>query len=421
MQIIFGGNFMKESVTAFKGRLYFALIAVTILAVTVSGLYFGVALGRSTLIQSDESLREGDVSTSDGTSSPTVSDISSDMQSSEDSAAFSESSAVIGEAESSHTGTEIRDPEHGWVINSYGYTYLYNGHGYRQFSYGRAAFDRYINTVSQFCTRVNGSTRIFNLPAPISTTFADIPREIYVADNFFNHPQSSFVANTADELAGKAITVDIVGDIEKLLDSQRQVYYNTDSNWTPLAAFCAYEAYCAAAGFDALPFSAFGCSEYGEFLGDFYTATKSESLAENADRFYCLTPPPSVTTELNVYASGKMRSGYSLCGNSFSAGDPFGVYFGVKAARYEILSSAEGGKSLLVIGDTSCRPMIPLLAAHYSRIDYIDPVGFGEDLAEFAAKRTYDDILISMYTVNAVSGAEIPAFAQLIGGTENGK
>jgi len=412
---------MKESVTAFKGRLCFALIAVTILAVAVSGLYFGVALGRSALIQSDESLRESDAVSSDDYTAPVISDISSDMQSAENSAAFSESSATDSETDISHTGMEIREPEHGWVINSYGYTYLYNGCGYRQFSYGTAAFDRYINTVAQFCTRVNGSSRIFNLPAPVSTTFADIPREVYVADNFFNRPQSSFVADIADKLDGKAIIVDIVDDIEKLFDSQRQVYYNTDSNWTPLAAFCAYEAYCAAAGFDALPFSAFGCSEYGKFLGDFYTATKSSSLAENADRFYCLTPPQGITTELNVYASGKMRSGYTLCGNGFSADNPFGVYFGIKAPRYEVISNAEGGKSLLVIGDTSCRPMIPLLAAHYSRIDYIDPAGFGEDLAEFAAKRNYDDILISMYTVNAVSGAEIPAFAQLIGGTENGK
>ena len=46
---------MKKSELFFKGSLGFAIIALTLLAAAVTGLYFGVALGRN-------ALREGDIS-----------------------------------------------------------------------------------------------------------------------------------------------------------------------------------------------------------------------------------------------------------------------------------------------------------------------------------------------------------------------
>lgn len=411
---------MKKSELLFKGSLGFAIIALTLLAAAVTGLYFGVALGRN-------ALQEGDISDESELLfdlSELVSEVPEKLTSASDgSAAFAESfaSAAESEPETSASRAEGTEIEHGWVINSHGYTYLYNGRGYRQFNYGSAALGRYVDTLAAFCREVSGSSRVFNLPAPVSTTFADIPREIYKEDNFYNLPQSTFVAAVSTELGADAATIDIVDRLESLYDAGESVYYNTDSNWTPLAAYHAYEAFCNAAGIKSLSVSEFGNCGYGGFLGDFYKATGSALLAENEDDFYCLTPPKGITTELNAYVSGKKRSGYSLCANRYSKDDPFGVYFGIKASRYEIISNAEGGGSLLVIGDTSCRPMIPLLTAHYSRIDYIDPATFQENLIEFAAKRNYDDILISMYTVNAVSGAEVPAFANLIGSKDNGQ
>ena len=126
---------MKKSESFFKGSLGFAIIALTLLATAVTGLYFGVALGRN-------ALREGDISDESellfDLSEP-VSEVPEKLTSASDgSAAFAESfaSAAESEPETSASRAEGTEIEHGWVINSHGYTYLYNGRGYRQFNYG---------------------------------------------------------------------------------------------------------------------------------------------------------------------------------------------------------------------------------------------------------------------------------------------
>ena len=73
---------------------------------------------------------------------------------------------------------------HGWIINEYGYTYIYDNSGYEQFNYKASALNRYVNSINSLSEALPKTTRFFNITVPVSSTFVSIPKEIYANDNF---------------------------------------------------------------------------------------------------------------------------------------------------------------------------------------------------------------------------------------------
>lgn len=304
--------------------------------------------------------------------------------------------------------------EHGWVINEYGYTYVYDGCGYEQFNYKSSALQRYVNSLNNFTALVPNSTRIFSITVPVSSTFANIPRDIYVEDNFYNQAQSTFVS-TVSTLTNESIThIPIVDLLESSYDNGNYVFYRTDRNWTSDGAYLAYTEFCKNANFEVLPISNFTKNTVSGFLGSFYNATKSEAMKSSPDEFFYYLPPHSVKSSLTVYDSGLVYNNYSVCNNKIDRFNPQNVFLGRDAERFEIHTTETGG-SLLIVGDESVYPMIPFLLPHYNRIDVINPNKYKTSFEVFLENRSYDDCLLMCYSTNSISGDYIPIFNSLTG------
>lgn len=85
----------------------------------------------------------GDASQTFAESFPEISDVSDDIS--------------LNEAESStEENKNESEPEikHGWVINEYGYTYLYGNCGYEQFNYKSTALERYSASLNSFASLI---------------------------------------------------------------------------------------------------------------------------------------------------------------------------------------------------------------------------------------------------------------------------
>ena len=317
--------------------------------------------------------------------------------------------------EESNVGDEI---SHGWIINEFGYTYVYNNCGFEQFNFKSSALERYINSFNNLVEVLPEQTRIFNITVPVSSTFASIPREIYTNDNFYNQSQSAFVSTVASKNNERIIDISIVSLLQEHYDNDEYLFFKTDKNWTSLAAYYAYGAFCEKAEFDSFAIENYVKKDMGDYLGSFYNATKLSSMYESPDNLVCFSTLPTVKTSLTVYDGELVYSDYALCDNKVSLYTGYNVFLGRSAARYEISTTSKGG-SLLIIGDTSAHPMIPFLATHYSKIDIIDPRKFDKPLNEFLAEHEYDDCITMCYSTNAVSGEYIPAFNTFIGDNNN--
>ena len=311
--------------------------------------------------------------------------------------------------------TSVNDVfEHGWIINELGYTYVYGDAGYEQFNYKTTALERYINSLNNVASSIPQSSRIFSITAPVSSTFADIPRDVYKKDNFYNQSQSAFVSTVASRLNSCIINIPIVSKLEEQYDNGEYVFFRTDKNWTSLAAYTAYLEYCNAAGFVPYSIENFSKTVELDFLGCFYNSTKMPSMESNPDSLICYSCIPSVKTNLTVYAGGMLYDTYELCNNKAGINNAYDVYLGRTAGRYELSTTVEGG-NLLIIGDSSANPFIPFIACHYSKIDFIDPRYFTNESQDFFTNREYDDVLIMCYSTNAVSGEYIPSLNILFG------
>ncbi len=352
-------------------------------------------------------------------------ELSKDSESSDDiSSIVSEVFNEVSENYESSTEDEISETvsdallEHGWVINEYGYTYIYVDCGYEQFNYKTTALERYANSINKLASSLPESMRIFSLTVPVCSTFADIPREIYTADNFYNQSQSAFVATVSSKLNENVVSVPLVSMLEEKYDAGEYVYFRTDKNWTSLGAYYAYTLFCESAGISAHSIESFKIAGETEYLGSFYNATKSLVMADNPDSLVCYSTLPAVKTALTVYDSGIIYTDYELCNNSVSYYNAYNSFLGRAASRYELSTTSDGG-SLLIIGDSSAYPFVPFVASHYSRIDIIDPRGFEQGINEFLSEHQYDDCIIMCYSTNSVSGNFIPSL-NIFSGESNG-
>ena len=333
---------------------------------------------------------------------------------------FAESTLSSDNSVENSTNESNVDEEisHGWIINEYGYTYVYNGCGFEQFNFKTSALERYINSFDNLVNVLPEQTRIFNITVPVSSTFASIPREIYTNDNFYNQSQSAFVSTVASKNNKKIIDIPIVSLLQEHYDNDEYLFFKTDKNWTSLAAYYAYRAFCENAEFDSYSLENYVKRDMGDYLGSFYHATKLSSMYESPDSLVCYSTLPTVKTSLTVYDGELVYSDYALCNNKVSLYSGYNVFLGRSAARYEINTTSKGG-SVLIIGDTSAHPIVPFLATHYSKIDIIDPRKFDKPLNEFLSEREYDDCITMCYSTNAISGEYIPAFNNFIGDNNN--
>ncbi len=335
----------------------------------------------------------------------TTEDISKD--SSEDVSNVSESS--------DDTSDELPSDEdltHGWVINQFGYTYIYGDTGYEQFNYKNSSMERYINCINDLFSIAPQEAKFYNIIVPISTTFASIPREIYTQDNFYNQSQSSFVSTVNTRLNEEVTNIPLVSLLEEKYDKNEYLYFRTDKNWTSLGAYYAYIEYCNTLGIAPYPLEHFKKLEAGEYLGSFYNATDCLSMKQNPDEIICYTQ--AVNTAMTIYDNDRVFTDYMLCSNTKAKDGMYEFYFGKEAARYEIFTT-ENEKSLLIIGDSSVCPMIPYLISHYNKIDVINPEKFDTSLVDFFTEHNYDDIITMCYSSNAINGEYIPGLKSIIG------
>lgn len=308
---------------------------------------------------------------------------------------------------------------HGWVINEYGYTYLYDNAGYEQFTYSNFTLNRFIDSINSCSDIFSEGTNVYNMIVPVSSTFVSIPREVYTEDEFYNKSQTTFVSTISSKLNSKIKNIPIVSLLEEKYDDGEYVYFRTDRNWTPLGAYYAYTQFCRELDIAPLELDEFEQETISDYLGSYYNATGSDILYDNPDEMNYYILPDSIETELTVYDSDVIFFDYALCDNYVYSNTAYNVFLGREAERYEIISNSEGG-SLLIVGDSSVFPIIPLLSCHYSKIDFVYPEKFMGDINEFIADKEFNDILLMCYSTNAVNGNYVPSLNNISGVQTNG-
>jgi len=351
--------------------------------------------------------------------SSTSSAATSETSSIADSSQTSESSSQPGNNSGNSSGTTSETGElvHKWVINNLGYTYVYGNIGLEQFNDTLATQQRYADTINALYKTLPENIKAYCIVVPTNVEFVEIPREIYVADNFYNSSQKKSI-NAINELLDSGITAINIYDTINAHKSE-YLYFRTDINWTPLAAYYAYREFADAAGIQPVLLTDFERERYEGFLGRFYTASREESLAKTPDTIeYYLTDKDN-KCKLTAYLRGATYTGYKVVGNQVSStANGYNVFLGIEAEYYKIVTGAEDKGKLLIISDTSAAAFVPYLLTHYSEIHYVNPNYYSGVIADLAKELGINDVLFMNYVTNANRKQYTTVLSQLTGVTQ---
>lgn len=253
--------------------------------------------------------------------------------------------------------------------------------------------DSYLNLIDTV-ERESAGARVFSLIAPTASEFYAPSAYRQGSSN-----QKDVIANIYAAMPDAVRTVDAYSKIAP--HQSEYLYFRTDHHWTGLGAYYAYTAMAEAAGFEALSLSEMqhGSIE-GDFLGTLYAWTnQAANLAKHPDFVEYWMPP--VTAEGYAFTDASMTAGYAIdlikpaITNpnkylAFTEGD-HGL------ARFD--TSAENGRSIMVIKESYGNAMVPYLAAHYEQVYVFDPRKAEIDFNSFVSSNGIDDILVVNYSI----------------------
>lgn len=323
-------------------------------------------------------------------------------------------SSVSDESEVSEEISE--EPEHGWVINAMGYTYLYQGKGYNQFNGTKAIAEKYSDALSNFMAKV--SFPVYSMVAPTAVEFVDIPYDVKQADDFYNSSQKTFISAVEGALGSSAI--DIYGSIsEKVKDEY--LYLRTDKNWTADAAYLAYLDFCEKTGNIPASKTGYELGSYTGYLGNFYNATGSEKLKANADvvNYYKINAvfPCSVTMYNGNLAYKDRALIYTQLSNPVSYG--YYAFLGDRGETFTITSqNSATEKSILVVGDSAAFAFVPYLVANYRNVYFINAEAYNGNVSEYLADKSVDEGVVLSYASDAASTSYIKRLEKLFAVSE---
>lgn len=338
----------------------------------------------------------------------------SETSSMENSKPASESSSTSSSSNSSGTTSETGELVHKWVINNLGYTYVYGNIGLEQFNDTAATQQRFADTINSLYKTLPENIKAYCIVVPTNVEFVEIPREIYAADNFFNSSQKKSINSINEKLDGDITAINIYDTIDA--HKSEYLYFRTDINWTPLAAYYAYREFANAAGIQPILLTDFEREKYEGFLGRFYTASKEESLAKTPDTIeYYLTDKDN-KCKLTAYLRGATYTGYKVVGNQVSStANGYNVFLGIEAEYYKIVTGAQDKGKLLIVSDTSAAAFVPYLLTHYSEIHYVNPNYYSGSISKLASDNGISEILFMNYVTNANRKQYTTVLSQLTG------
>lgn len=300
-------------------------------------------------------------------------------------------------SETSETSTD-EITEHGWVINHLGYTYLYYGMGLEQFTYSTNTLEKYVASVNQLST-LKGNANFYHLLIPTRCEFIEFSQEI--KKEFYIANQRQFMTKVFDNTDKDIKNIDVYDVFKKRYNDGDYIYFNTDPNYTHLAAYTAYVEFCKSAGITSISDTFYSITSVpGNFYGKFYTATGAKMLYDNSDTILYYDIDVDYKSSISIY---KSQGVIKKDGVVFFDVPSYGYYcfLSDEAAKIEITTKVNSGKSILVIGDSSASPFVTFLVPHYDKITFINSTLASDSILDLLTSGQYKDILVINYNTTA--------------------
>lgn len=217
--------------------------------------------------------------------------------------------------------------------------------------------------------------------------------------------QKSFIEEAYNKLQGKATTVDAYSTL--LANSDKYLYYRTDPNLTGLGSYYVYSVLAQRMGLNPLEQSSF---DQQHIRHDFYGETYQNSAYKDVsgDIITLYRPTNQSTVSVTHYNDYQYTYNTLYPEHLMDLSGALDVILGGDTGDITISSGLKRQRSLLVFGDESILPVLPLLSAHYSSIRFIDFEHWNNNILDELDVEDYDQVLLA-YSVDSMIHDPYPA------------
>jgi hypothetical protein len=315
-----------------------------------------------------------------------------------------EMGAIVRDSLANEEAEEEEVEETGEATKSHGLM-IYKGMAIQLFSGSPATAKSMAQVANYYAERLKGKARVMVAIAPTHGEFY-LPQKYKIASEKANI--DSLYAHLVPEI----VRVDICKALRK--HKKEYIYFNTDHHWTGLGAYYAYQAFCKAAGWEAVPLSSMERRVIPDFLGSLYWLTRDARLKENMDSIVYHKPPVSYQA-YNCVGAGYKRIAPAFLFADFAKGqNAYSVYLGSDLPLMRIDTDVKNGKKIVVLKNSYGNPFVTYLIAHYEQVYIIDYRQYQGRLLSLIESEGINDVLIFHNTFSANTLPHINQIRQML-------
>ena len=261
---------------------------------------------------------------------------------------------------------------------------------YEYYTFLQSEADTYISSVSSAADQLAGVANVYDIivPTSIGITLPDSLMETAASSD-----QSKAIDYMYGSMSDSVVTVNIFGALMRHRDEY--IYFRTDHHWTALGAYYAYEQYCTAAGLTPEKLTDYETSDYGGYLGSFYSSTSQASaLADNPDTLTTYQPLCSNTMTMTQRDGQSIQWPLVNDGSIYGASMKYSVFIGGDNP-YTIIKNNDlhDGSSIVVVKESFGNAFVPFLVDHYETVHVIDYRYWDGDLTDWVKENGVQNVL----------------------------
>ena len=226
----------------------------------------------------------------------------------------------------------------------------------------------------------------------LNTVISIVPNAVTVLDHLL--PKNAPVRNQLADLQGiqTALTsadfVDVTDTLRQHTD--QQLFYRTDHHWTSLAAYYSFGQIASSLNIDAPALDSY--TRY--IVSDSFEGTLSSKSGSHTVRDTVEIFAPDTPIEYYVsYNTGDNDICSLYVRDALNTKDHYTVFFGGNHARVDITTTADTGRSLLLLKDSYANCFVQFLYPYFDHITMVDPRYYYDNLENVITSETITDVL----------------------------
>lgn len=277
--------------------------------------------------------------------------------------------------------------EDGYLSNG---IYIWDGKAFELFYGYDESAQPYAQAIEEFAAALPG-IQVYNMVVPNHSEFG-LPQRLRDSLNC-----GSQRTNTAAIYSGYASVKPV--DIYEAFDHHKDeyLYFGSDTHWTALGAYYAYEKFCEAAGVQAVSLDSYSLSTVEDFYGYLYEMTGDDTV--NGDHIDLYEPGFPYTASLS-YDGWEFSP---LAG--INSGDPsmgYAMFLWGDNPCLRVVNEQSGtGRKLVMVKESYGNAIGPFLAGSFDELYVVDFRSFEGSLPERCAEWGVTDVLFLNSTIAA--------------------